>query len=418
MATFMTCAFLSSPATSFSVFALSDAGLPFWKHWEAWLFLTVALLLTGILLYIRLTRQLQAERIVNYFATSLYGNNTVEDVFWDIAKNCIAKLGFEDCVIYLYDDKKEVLVQKAAYGPKNPVKHEILNPIIIPLGKGITGHAALLGKAILVGDTTKDDRYILDDQRRYSELSIPIFVDGKVFGIIDTESSQKNFYTQRHLEILERIAGLCSDKLARYLTEEKIRTSLARDLHDEMGSTLTSINILSKIAIEQQEGPRAYEYLQRIRDNSRRMMDAMGDIVWAVHPENDTLPKMIVRLKEFAAEILEPSGISYHFETDQLTEEIRLNLNTRKELYLILKEAITNAAKYSRAGRVDIGFRVIPAGLEVTVQDNGKGMDPAAATRGNGLKNMVARAEKLQAVLRINSVVGSGTIITVRTSLT
>lgn len=391
---------------------------PLWMRWELWAVAIWVIGAGGYLLWRRQERRIRDEKIVNYFATSLYGRNTVEDVFWDIAKNCISQLGFEDCVLYLYDENRGVLVQKAAFGPKNPEKHEILNPIVIPVGEGITGYAALHGKYVLVPDTTKDPRYIVDDQQRQSELAIPIFVDGKVFGVIDTEHSRKNFYNRRHVRILQKIAGLCNQKLTGYLAEEKLRAAIARDLHDEIGSTLTSISIISKIAIEQQNHEKVYDYLGRIKENSRVMMDAMSDMVWAINPENDSLQRMIIRLKEFASEILEPVGIAYSFDTDETLLDTRLNLSSRKDLYLILKEAITNAAKYSRAGSVSITFRNLGDSVRISVEDDGAGMDTREAARGNGLKNMKHRALVIEAALTIRSEKGRGTAITIKVPVT
>ncbi|ODS84386.1 MAG: hypothetical protein ABS46_03765 [Cytophagaceae bacterium SCN 52-12] len=383
-------------------------GKPLWMRWELWLAGILVLVTCAWLLWRRQVRQLADERIINYFATSLYGRNTVEDVFWDIAKNCISQLGFEDCVLYQCDEERGVLVQKAAYGPKNPEKHEILNPIVIPLGNGITGYAALHGKHVLVPDTSKDSRYILDDQERYSELAVPIFIGGKVFGVIDTEHPKKNFYTRRHVRILQKIAGLCNQKLTQYLTEEKLRASIARDLHDEIGSTLTSINIISKIAIEQHNHDKVFDYLSRIKENSSTMMDAMSDMVWAINPENDSLNRLIIRLKEFCSEIFDPTGIAYFFDVDGTLLDTRLTLSSRKDLYLILKEAVTNAAKYSRAGKVSVSFRDHIHAVRITVEDNGVGTDLALASSGNGLRNMRYRAAAMRSELMIESKKGEG----------
>lgn len=391
---------------------------PVWMWWQLWTFAALLAACGIYLLWLRLTNKLADEKIINYFATSLYGRNTVDDVFWDIAKNCIGQLGFEDCVIYQYDENKQILIQKAAFGPKNPEKYEILNPLTIPIGQGITGYAALHGRHVLVSDTSKDSRYILDDQQRYSELAVPIFIEGRVFGVIDSEHSQKNFYTKRHVRILRKIADLCNQKLIRYLTEEKLRTSIARDLHDEIGSTLTSINIISKIAIEQHNPEKVYDYLGRIKENSRVTMDAMSDMVWAINPENDSLNRMIIRLKEFSAEILDPAGIAYVFEVDPALAETRLNLSSRKDLYLIIKEAITNAAKYSKANKVLIQFESNADAVTIRIEDDGVGMEPTADQHGNGLKNMRHRAQLIKSTLSIRSADNQGTSIVVKIPIT
>jgi ligand-binding sensor domain-containing protein/putative methionine-R-sulfoxide reductase with GAF domain len=163
--------------------------------------------------------QLETEQAINYFASSIYQQQTVDAILWDVTKNCIGRLQFEDCVIYLKEDNKNMLLQKAAWGPKTTEEHKIINPMEIPFGKGITGFVAQTGKAEIVNDTSKDGRYIVDDTRRFSEITVPILHDGKVLGIIDSEHPKKNFFTQRHLSILTTIASLCANKIVRVKAE-------------------------------------------------------------------------------------------------------------------------------------------------------------------------------------------------------
>ncbi len=182
------------------------------------------------LLLVRYRQRYKAEATVTYFATSLFGQNTIDDILWDIAKNCIRHLDFEDCVIYLLDAERQVLVQKAAYGPKNPVRFEIKHPIEIPLGQGISGSVALSGRAEIIANTAKDERYILDDERRLSEITVPIFYEQNVIGVIDSEHSRKGFYTVRHLHMLEKIAAICGAKIGKTLIEEKAQQQAAEVL--------------------------------------------------------------------------------------------------------------------------------------------------------------------------------------------
>jgi two-component system LytT family sensor kinase len=152
--------------------------------------------------------EIEIEKAINYFTASLIDHNTIEEVLWDVTRNCIGRLNFEDCVIYTMDDKRQALVQKAAYGPKNPRNFEILHPIEIPAGKGIVGSVAVSGKAEIIYDTSQDPRYIKDDEMRLAEITVPILTDGKVIGVIDAEHSQKGFFKQHHLRILTTIASV------------------------------------------------------------------------------------------------------------------------------------------------------------------------------------------------------------------
>lgn len=218
---------------------------PFWQTW--WFIMLAAMLITGSVLYYINRRersvkekeaqkteiqklkadsyqhQLEMEQVVNYFASSINEQQTADEMLWDVAKNCISRLGFEDCVIYLKDENRDVLIQKAAWGPKTTDENKIINPIEIPIGKGVVGTVAQTGKAEIIGNTMDDERYIMDDTYRFSEISVPIIADGKIIGVIDSEHPQKNFYTQRHLQILSTVASLCVEKIDKIKAEQETR---------------------------------------------------------------------------------------------------------------------------------------------------------------------------------------------------
>ncbi|WP_418501992.1 GAF domain-containing protein [Flagellimonas sp.] len=132
------------------------------------------------------------EDVLIYFSKSLLGKKGEEDILWDMAKNCISKLGFEDCVIYLVNHN-DILVPKAAHGPKNTHNTED-GPIEIPLGQGICGHVAKTAKVEIVNDTSKDPRYIKDGAAGLSEICVPITCDGVLYGVIDCEHPELDFF--------------------------------------------------------------------------------------------------------------------------------------------------------------------------------------------------------------------------------
>jgi two-component system, LytTR family, sensor kinase len=164
--------------------------------------------------------QLEIEQVVNYFATAISVHNSADEMLWSVSENLIGKLGFEDCVIYLVDDDKKVLLQKAAWGPKTTAQNKIINPIRIAFGQGIVGTVAVSNRSEIIPDTSKDRRYIVDDAVRYSEIAVPISIEGKVLGVIDSEHSQKAFYTEKHLQILTTIASLLAIRLVKLKAEE------------------------------------------------------------------------------------------------------------------------------------------------------------------------------------------------------
>jgi signal transduction histidine kinase len=384
---------------------------PVWKQWWFIGLLAVAIFLAGFYRNRVLRERLQSKEIVNQVATSLYNKGTYEEVFWTVANDCIDLLNFEDCVIYLVEEDRGVLVQKAAGGPKTREPFQIHNPIEIPIGKGIVGTVAATGKAEIVNNTRRDKRYILDDQLRRSEIAVPIMVDDRVFGVIDSEHSRRNFYSRWHLKTLTEIAKTCSQKINRYFVEEHIRSKVARDLHDDMGSTLSSISIMSKVALERNDPELSETYLKTIGENTSLMQERLSDMVWAINPKNDTMERVIARMKEFAAEILEPLDIQYAFiETGDLNLT-KMDINTRKDFYLIFKEALNNAAKYSGCNRITVHLTHLPDGLLLKIEDDGRGFDPSQPATGNGLSNIRHRARNIRAELRIESDPGQGSVI-------
>jgi ligand-binding sensor domain-containing protein/putative methionine-R-sulfoxide reductase with GAF domain len=201
---------------------------PLWQQW--WFIGIIIAVVTGTIYSLISSRnrkieeqreEIETEQAISYFASSLSEQQTEDSILWDVAKNCIGRLQFEDCVIYLLDEEKDELIQIAAHGPKSPREFEITKPMGIPIGKGIVGSVAFSGKAEIVSDTSKDPRYIVDDERRFSEITVPIIYDGKVLGVIDCEHSKKRFFTQKHLSILTTIASLCANKIIRARAEEE-----------------------------------------------------------------------------------------------------------------------------------------------------------------------------------------------------
>lgn len=384
---------------------------PFWEEW--WFIgLIAAVVSSGIFYWIRLLQErVRSEKILNQVATSLYNQSTYEEVFWKVANSCIELLHFEDCVIYLVEEDREVLVQKAAGGPKSLKPFQIQNPIEIPIGKGIVGAVAKTGKAEIVNNTRRDKRYILDDKQRHSEIAVPIIVDNKVFGVIDSEHSRRNFYSRWHLKMLTEIAKTCSQKINRYFVEESIRSKVARDLHDDMGSALSSISIMTKVALRRNDLDLSAGYLKAIRESTALMQERLSDMVWAINPKNDTMERVIARMKEFAAEILEPLDIQYVFiETGDLNLT-KMDINTRKDFYLIFKEALNNAAKYSGCNRITVHLTHLPDGLTLKIEDDGRGFDPSQPATGNGLSNIRHRSRNIRAELQIESDPGQGSVI-------
>lgn len=207
------------------------------------------------------------------------------------------------------------------------------------------------------------------------------------------------------------------NRTRRQLEIEKMRSDIARDLHDDLGSVLSSINIMSQMGITQKNG-QSESYLQRINEQSSRMMDTMSDIVWSIHPENDTVDKLLIKMKEFAAEILEPKGITYQFHEPPNPAAIHLNAGKRKNLFLIFKEAVNNAVKYSEGSNISIHLEQKDNTLTLAVNDNGKGFVETEIKHGNGLRNMETRAKQVKGTLLRQSKPNKGTSLTLSLPIT
>ncbi len=167
-------------------------------------------------------REEQARQIIDYYAHSTHDFSTEDDILWDLAGNCLSRLDFEDCVIYLVDEQRQVLVQKAALGPKSPKPNEISDPLEIPVGKGIVGAVAQSGKGEIITDVRKDPRYISDNFEGRSEIAIPILHDEKVIGIIDAEHSDPGFFKPFHFRLLTTVAAFCANKMVKARAEAAI----------------------------------------------------------------------------------------------------------------------------------------------------------------------------------------------------
>jgi putative methionine-R-sulfoxide reductase with GAF domain len=185
------------------------------------------------------------EDLLVYFSTSINHLNTEEAIAWDLVKNCIARLNFADCVIYFIDRERNILIQKAAHGPKNPRHYDIVKPLEIPLGEGICGCVAITGVAEIIHDTSKDSRYIVDDEPRLSEITVPIICDGEVIGVIDCEHPARNFFTKQHARLLVAIASFYGIRISRLQAERREEKERNKLLAAEKGMGKMRLQMLN-----------------------------------------------------------------------------------------------------------------------------------------------------------------------------
>jgi signal transduction histidine kinase len=201
----------------------------------------------------------------------------------------------------------------------------------------------------------------------------------------------------------------------RLLALERVRARIAEDLHDDIGSSLSRISILSEVARRKIPDAEVAALLAEIAETSRALVGAMRDAVWSIDPAQDELRLVVARMRGFAADVLDGAGIAWTFETSG-DPDARLEPETRRELFLVFKEAVTNVVRHSAATRVSLRFDVRAPGATLRVEDDGRGFDAAPARdltsslgSGRGLLNMQVRALRRGGRLSVTSGPGEGT---------
>jgi len=205
-------------------------------------------------------------------------------------------------------------------------------------------------------------------------------------------------------------------RVGRLLELERVRTRIATDLHDDIGSSLSQIAILSEVARRQANRGEAgaANQLSLIARISRESVDAMSDIVWAINPQRDSLGDLTGRMRRFAGEIFPGRDIEFNFLASVPEQDIKLGADVRRQTFLIFKECVNNIVRHSACSEADIELQLDGPWLVMKLADNGKGFDPAEAKAGHGLASMRRRAAALGGQLQIASNNGRGTVVTLR----
>ena len=203
-------------------------------------------------------------------------------------------------------------------------------------------------------------------------------------------------------------------RLRNLLIIERVRTKIAADLHDDIGAGLSEINILSAVA--ETKMPNELKNvigseLNNISKIAGKMIDNMSDIIWMVNPKKDSMTDLVSRLKDSYNDVLDAKNIRFHSENSSLFNKIKLDMEKRQIIFLIFKEAINNAIKYSDCKNLNLKIEIERKNLRIILDDDGTGFDKSNIIKGNGLNNMKMRAEKIKASLIIDSKTEKGTSI-------
>jgi len=210
--------------------------------------------------------------------------------------------------------------------------------------------------------------------------------------------------------------ALLRSREERMIEMERVRKRIASDLHDDLGSSLTQISLLSEV-IQQQlrhKEEAVTKPLEKIATSSRELVDAMSDIVWAINPQKDHLSDLAQRMRSLASDMLMAAHIAFRFTGPDSETDIPLGANLRREVFLVFKESINNIVRHSAATEAQIEFSLDQNELFLRVYDNGKGFDLAEESDGHGLVSMRTRSSDMGAQLEILSAKKHGTTIMLR----
>lgn len=205
--------------------------------------------------------------------------------------------------------------------------------------------------------------------------------------------------------------------IMRYRTQQvlkllRLRNAIASDLHDDIGASLTNISILSQLSLNSLAKPDdAKKFISRISDEVETSNQALDDIIWSVDSHHDTLDETLARMRRYVGDLFDNSSTRYYLDIAGDGTNVKLNMEQRRDLFLIFKEALNNILKHAGAGNAWINITVSNHSIRVSVTDDGAGFDDQAQTNRNGLKNIRFRVDKWKGDLRIYTRPASGTRI-------
>lgn len=225
------------------------------------------------------------------------------------------------------------------------------------------------------------------------------------------------FRTLSVLFFVSFLYALYRYRVSKILELERVRNRIAQDLHDEIGSTLSSISLYSAAIQKNPNGlsSRNHHILTKISQSTTKMMESMNDMVWTIKADNDNFEHVVNRMRAFAVNMTEAKDIQLHFNANTNTHALLLNMEQRKNIYLIFKEVVNNAVKYSGCSHLYIAISTTGNQFELSIKDDGAGFELEEVSQnqtrmgGNGLRGIRIRAKQILGNLQIQSAVGRGT---------
>jgi signal transduction histidine kinase len=361
------------------------------------------------------TRNERVLRTIHEFARGMLEARTVDDLLWDVVGRTIAQLGYEDCVIYMVDEERGCLVQRAAHGPKKPREHVILNRFELSFDEGIVGSVASTEKGVIIGDVRKDPRYVTDGQFGASKMAAPIVYDGVVLGVLDSESSENNAYGEEDLEIFETIALMLATRIAAERARDRVEASLRQaslaaeeaartkaaflaNVSHEVRTPLVGVLGVTELLRGLVEGgaPREVvkDHLQVIERSGQHLLSLINQLLDLSSDEQSRLrvkpePTQLVSLLREIGDLFQAKAagrglrFTVHSEGDISASFVTDPTRVRQ----ILVNLVDNALKFTDEGLVDVVIRALPVGegkrqrLQCVVTDTGIGIPESERER-------------------------------------
>ena len=219
-------------------------------------------------------------------------------------------------------------------------------------------------------------------------------------------------------------AELYNRELERHIAIERERGRISKDLHDDIGSSLTRITMFSEVAnlelnklktadeASVEHAKKLSSLLEDISHNSREIIESMSDVIWSIDPRNDTFDNLTLRMKNYITRLLAAKNISYNISIAPELLDLQLPIAFKRNIYLIFKEILNNIIRHSEATKVALSVHRNVNTFSISISDNGRGFDPEQSFAGNGLRNIRERVQSLNCEIQINSKPLSGTSIT------
>jgi ligand-binding sensor domain-containing protein/putative methionine-R-sulfoxide reductase with GAF domain len=348
----------------------------------------------------------ELEQISNYFSSSMAGKKQVDEVLWDLTRNLIARLNYQDCMIYLWNEDKTKMVQKAAYGPKGSPEALRDHVFDVMPGQGVVGYVMQTREPLLIPDTRQEPRYRQDEMVRLSEICVPIIHNNELIGIIDSEHSDLNYYKESDMKILTTIATLVGNKIRQIESEQSLQVkqaeiaSINQQLAEAQLSALqtqmnphfifNALNSIKRMILDNQQ-QKASRYLSKFAQMIRLTLDQSKEI-FATLQENIEYLESYLEMERLRFD----ESFTFHITVDEGVDEEEATIPT-----LMIQPLVENAIWHGllhKEGekKLNIGFTRQSDTLVCMIEDNGIGIRQSKkmkqgkknAHRSVGLENL------------------------------